>query len=101
MIPEPIANSSLNVWEIAVPAPLHRTFEYLPPTGVTPPEAGSRVLVPFAGRESIGFFLQSRASTLNDPQKLKRVTDVVDERSLLEPTLQKLLAWVTEYYLIP
>lgn len=101
MIPEPIANSSLNVWEIAVPAPLHKTFEYLPPTGVTPPEVGSRVLVPFAGRESVGFFLQSRASTLNDPQKLKHVTEVVDERSLLEPALQKLLAWVTEYYLIP
>ena len=55
MIPEPNANSSLIVWEIAVPAPLHTTFEYLPPENEQRPEAGSRVLVPFAGRESIGF----------------------------------------------
>ena len=101
MIPEPNANSSLIVWEIAVPAPLFKTFEYLPPEGISPPEAGSRLLVPFAGRESVGFFIQSRASTFSDPQKLKQVTEVLDTKSLLEPSLQKLLTWVSDYYLIP
>ncbi|REJ70411.1 MAG: primosomal protein N', partial [Proteobacteria bacterium] len=108
MIPEPNANSSLIVWEIAVPAPLYKTFEYLPPEGISPPETGSRLLVPFAGRESVGFFIQSRASTFIDPQKLKQVTEVLDTKSLLEPTksllepsLQKLLTWVSDYYLIP
>ena len=101
MIPEPNANSSLIVWEIAVPGPLHKTFEYLPPAESVPPEAGSRVQVPFAGRESLGVFIQARASTLSDPKKLRRVTDVLDNNSLLEPPLKKLLAWVTDYYLIP
>ena len=101
MIPEPNANSSLIVWEIAVPAPLHTTFEYLPPENEQRPEAGSRVLVPFAGRESIGFFIQARASTFHSPKKLKHVTEVIDRTSLLEPTLQKLLLWVSDYYLVP
>ena len=101
MIPEPNANSSLIVWEIAVPAPLHRTFEYLPPEGISPPERGSRLLVPFGGRESVGFFIQSRASKISDPHKLKQVTEVLDTESLIEPSLQKLLTWVSDYYLIP
>jgi len=69
MIPEPNANSSLIVWEIAVPAPLHTTFEYLPPDNIVSPEVGARVLVPFSGRESVGVFIQSREATLADPQK--------------------------------
>ncbi len=101
MIPEPNANSSLIVWEIAVPAPLHKTFEYLPPEDEQRPETGSRVLVPFAGRESIGFFIQARASTFHDPEKLKHVTEVIDKASLLEAPLQKLLIWVSDYYLVP
>ena len=101
MIPEPNANSSLIVWEIAVPAPLHTTFEYLPHDNIAPPEVGARVLVPFSGRESVGFFVQSREATLADPQKLKRVIDVVDHQSLIEPELLTLLRWVADYYLIP
>ena len=101
MIPEPNANSSLIVWEIAVPAPLHTTFEYLPHDNIAPPEVGARVLVPFSGRESVGFFVQSREATLADPQKLKRVIDVLDHQSLIEPALLTLLRWVADYYLIP
>ena len=101
MIPEPNANSSLIVWEIAVPAPLHTTFEYLPHDNIAPPEVGARVLVPFSGRESVGFFVQSREATLADPQKLKRVIDVVDHQSLIEPELLTLLRWVADYYLMP
>ena len=101
MIPEPNANSSVIVWEIAVPAPLHTTFEYLPPEDSTAPEVGARVLVPFAGRESLGFFVQSRASTLTDQKKLKQVANVIDGGSLLEPKLLALINWATDYYLIP
>ena len=101
MIPEPNANSSLIVWEIAVPAPLHTTFEYLPHDNIAPPEVGARVLVPFSGRESVGVFIQSREATLADPQKLKRVIDVLDHQSLIEPALLTLLRWVADYYLIP
>ena len=101
MIPEPNANSSLIVWEIAVPAPLHKTFEYLPPEGSASPTRGARVLVPFSGRESVGFFIQSRASTLADHKKLKPVTKVIDGHSLLEPDLMTLVNWAADYYLIP
>jgi primosomal protein N' (replication factor Y) len=49
----------------------------------------------------VGFFVQSREATLADPQKLKRVIDVVDHQSLIEPELLTLLRWVADYYLIP
>ena len=49
----------------------------------------------------MGFFVQSREATLADPQKLKRVIDVVDHQSLIEPALLTLLKWVADYYLIP
>jgi primosomal protein N' (replication factor Y) len=49
----------------------------------------------------VGVFIQSREATLADPQKLKRVIDVLDHQSLIEPALLTLLRWVADYYLIP
>ena len=64
MIPEPNANSSLIVWEIAVPAPLHTTFEYLPHDNIAPPEVGARVLVPFQAVSPWGFLFSHERQRL-------------------------------------
>ena len=101
MIPETNTNSSLIVWEIAVPVPLHKTFEYLPPSNATPPAAGARVQVPFAGRESVGIFIQTRPSAIEHAQKLKRVSSVLECHSLFDQHQLTLLNWVSDYYLIP
>ena len=69
MIPEPKTNSSPLVWVIAVPSPLHRVFEYLPPSdNKITPSAGARAKVPFAGRDVIGIFLEARESELRPQQ---------------------------------
>ena len=103
MIPEPKANSSPLVWVIAVPSPLHRAFEYLPPSAAQmTPQPGARVKVPFAGRGVIGIFLEERRSELPVATALKSVDTLLDiEVSLLGPDQLQLLRWLSEYYLIP
>ena len=103
MIPEPKANSSPLVWVIAVPSPLHRLFEYLPPDGEAfNPACGARVRISFSGRDVIGVFLESRLSRLPNPSTLKRVTSVIDvAASLLLHEQSALLQWLSDYYLIP
>ena len=103
MIPEPKANSSPLVWVIAVPSPLHRVFEYLPPpNGQIMPSQGARVRVPFAGRDVIGIFLEARHSELTTATTLKHVDTLLDSsESLLQPDQLQLLQWLCDYYLIP
>ena len=103
MIPEPKANSSPLVWVIAVPSPLHRVFEYLPPPdGQITPSQGARVRVPFAGRDVIGIFLEARHSELTTATTLKHVDTLLDSNeSLLQPDQLQLLQWLCDYYLIP
>ena len=103
MIPEPKANSSPLVWVIAVPSPLHRVFEYLPPSdSQITPQPGARVKVPFAGRDVIGIFLEERRSKLPAATALKCVETLLDDDlPLLGSDQLQLLRWLSEYYLIP
>ena len=103
MIPEPKANSSPLVWVIAVPSPLHRVFEYLPPSAAqNTPQPGARVKVPFAGRDVIGIFLEDRRSELPAATALKCVETLLDDDlPLLGSDQLQLLRWLSEYYLIP
>ena len=103
MIPEPQANSSPLVWVIAVPSPLHRVFEYLPPsdTQITP-QPGARVKVSFSGRDIIGIFLEQRRSELPAATALKHAKTLLDSKvPLLGSDQLKLLWWLSDYYLIP
>ena len=103
MIPEPKANSSPLVWVIAVPSPLHRVFEYLPPSAAQmTPQPGARVKVPFAGRDLVGIFLEARKSELPAATALKRVETLLDnDLPLLGSDQLQLLRWLSDYYLIP
>ena len=102
MIPEPKANSSPVVWVIAIPSPLHKVFEYLPPaSGRNNPEPGARVRLPFAGREVTGIFIQKRHSQLADVTKLKQVKILLDPSdTLLSRDQLTLLQWFSDYYLV-
>ena len=103
MIPEPKANSSPLVWVIAVPSPLHRVFEYLPPSDAKmKPQLGARVKVPFAGRDVIGIFLEERLSELPATTAIKYANSLLDkDLPLLGSDQLQLLRWLSEYYLIP
>ncbi|HID48839.1 MAG TPA: primosomal protein N', partial [Chromatiales bacterium] len=88
---------------IAVPAPLRRSFDYLPPPGVDSRRLlpGVRLRVPF-GRSEVTGVLLGLADTPQVPGiRLKRARRLLDETPLLPPDLLWLLVWASRYYQHP
>ncbi len=88
------------ILRIAVPAPLHTCFDYLPPAGIglsalTP---GVRVLVPFGRGERCGVLLEVVAESQLERSRLKPARMVLDTRPILNPDDIELLLWAAEYY---
>ena len=88
-----------SIWRCAVPSPLRRVFDYLPPPhwrGSV--SAGTRVKVPF-GRRTVTAIVESVAgeSSIKDA-KLKAVTAALDEQPLFTENLLALLTWAADYY---
>ncbi len=86
---------------IALPVPLPRLFDYLPPAGATPgPDwIGRRVRVPF-GRgdgEQVGIVVE----VVEPGGELKRALACLDEAPLLAGELLDSLRWVAGYYHAP
>lgn len=86
---------------VAVNANLWRAFDYLWPAGFGTPAVGQRVRVPFGrgNRTTLGFVVG-----VNRPRgthALKPVAEVLDSQTLLDDTLWKLGAWISQYYLTP
>src|SRR5688572_24065058 len=86
---------------IALPVPLPRLFDYLPPAGTRPGSdwIGRRVRVPF-GRgdgEQVGIVVEVVAAS----GELKRALDCPDEQPLLAGELFDSLRWVAGYYHAP
>ncbi|MBL4712511.1 MAG: primosomal protein N' [Gammaproteobacteria bacterium] len=89
--------------KIAVPCPLYKVFDYLLPTthAEKPVQAGMRVRVSFGRQTLIGIII-SEVSTSDIPvKKLKAVIAVLDEHSLFNTDILKLLYWAARYYAHP
>jgi hypothetical protein len=58
------------VWRLALPLPLPRLFDYLPPVGeaASAGDVGSRVRVPFGSRELVGVIAEVGAAGDDAPQ---------------------------------
>ncbi|MDH5182408.1 MAG: primosomal protein N' [Gammaproteobacteria bacterium] len=85
---------------LAIPTPLRRLFDYLPPEGMLDQELspGLRVKVPF-GRSTVIGILHSVVQQTDVPaSKLRRATEIIDAQPLLPPSILKLLLWAGEYY---
>ena len=91
------------VFEIAVPTPLYRTFDYLPPASNTTARlcAGMRVRVPFGRTHAIGVVLSQKNQSHIEKSRLKKISAVLDEQALLPDELMRLLGWVCRYYHCP
>jgi primosomal protein N' (replication factor Y) len=85
---------------VALPLPFQQPFTYRLPPGVSLPERGCRVQVPFGGRVAIGVVVGPGEAT-DETVKLKEVAAVLDESSLVEPGLLDLATWVSAHYLAP
>jgi len=85
------------VVRVALPVPLARLFDYLPPAGGVP--VGSRVLVPFGRKKMVGVVVTSGAEAAVAGARLKAVLAVLDEAPLLGTELMQTLAWAADYWL--
>ena len=90
------------VWRCAVPTPLRRLFDYLPPEGWSGDiEPGSRVRVPF-GHRSLVAIVVSQAKTSDLPStRLRHCAAVLDTKPLYGTSLKQLVQWTAEYYQHP
>jgi len=68
--------------QVAVPTPLHQLFDYRW-KGSLAPVAGMRVKIPFGRRSVIGIVVCGIASSSFPLNKLRAVTEVLDEAPLL------------------
>ncbi|MGD8712497.1 MAG: primosomal protein N', partial [Thiohalophilus sp.] len=88
---------------IAIPTPLRRQFDYLPPAGIDPGilQPGQRVEVPFGRRRVIGLLLGIDEQSELPRHKLKRAHAVLDQSPVLGADLLELLQWASRYYQHP
>lgn len=75
-----------------------RIFEYSCPDSL---KAGSRVKVPFGGREIEGFVIETSESPVYPVQKIKPVSYVYDEEPALVDECFSLMQFICERYKVP
>ncbi len=91
------------ILRIAIPSPLYRSFDYLPPADTDPDtlQPGIRVRVPFGRRSVIGVLLQTSTHPAVELQKLKRAQQVLDSDALLNADVLAMVQWASAYYQHP
>ena len=87
---------------VAIPSPLRRVFDYLPPIveqlSIKP---GMRVRVPFGKREVVGVVVESAQDSTLLPNRLKSIGTVLDREPLFSSALFRTLLWAAAYYQHP
>ena len=88
------------VLKVAVDCPLRTLLDYLPPAGQLGEEvpAGARVRVPMGRRNAIGVVVGHAGGSALLPQRLRRVSELLDAEPLLDAALLELLQWTSAYY---
>lgn len=88
------------VLRVALPIPLRKTFDYLPPQGqvLRGLQPGARLLVPFGCHSRVGYLSEIVDASELNPVRLKPITAVLDEESLLGTADAQLLNWAASYY---
>lgn len=92
--------------EIALPVPLRRHFDYLPPLDFPVNEldslqAGTLVQVPFGHQELIGVLLAVKSVSSYQPDKLRPALAVIEQQPAMENELLELCRWAADYYQTP
>ena len=88
---------------LAVPTPLHRSFDYLPPRACNPAtlQPGQRVRVPFGRRNVVGVLLETTGESGIAREKLKHATAIIDDEPILSAELMAMVQWASAYYHCP
>lgn len=93
----------MTILRLAIPSPLRRLFDYLPPSDVNNAllEPGIRVLVPFGKRDVIGILVEVTDTSDFAINKLKHAKELLDSEPPLPSHLFKLARWAASYYQHP
>lgn len=93
----------MTILRIALPTPLRRLFDYLPPTSGldATPCIGVRVRVSFGRRELTGILIEVAQTSDLPPAKLKPVLEILDQTPPLPLHLLELACWAADYYQHP
>ena len=83
----------MQIAEVAIPVPLHNTFDYLCAERF---EIGARVKVPFGRKKVTGVVLAQKDKS--HFEKLKQVEEVLDKEALLSNDILEFLMWSANYY---
>ncbi|MGB5179926.1 MAG: primosomal protein N' [Gammaproteobacteria bacterium] len=88
------------ILRIAVPSPLQRSFDYLPPIDADPAalQPGLRLRVPFGRRTVIGVLLAVSDETDIDAHKLKHALQILDQTVVISPDVLAMVQWASDYY---
>ena len=88
------------ILRIAIPSPLYRTFDYLPPpdcdTATLRP--GARARVPFGRRQTVGLLVEIGTDSERDPALLRPALAVLDREPILPADVLALIQWAQRYY---
>jgi primosomal protein N' (replication factor Y) (superfamily II helicase) len=89
--------------KVAVPSPLYRDFDYLPPAEVDPARLvpGTRLSLPFGRREVVGVLLETAGCTEVPAAKLKAARRLLDDTPLIPADMLALARWAADYYRHP
>ena len=82
-----------SIIEVAIPVPLHNTFDYLCDQKVN---IGARVKVPFGQKKVTAIVLSHKKKS--DFDKLRTVEEILDQKALLSKEILDFLFWSANYY---
>jgi len=88
-----------NILRVAVPSPLPRLFDYLPPPGFQGTlRPGMRLRVPFGRTRQVAVLVELVAESELPRIQLRPALEVLDGEPLLPAELLALLGWAARYY---
>ena len=89
--------------KLAVPSPLYREFDYLPPTGVDARALapGIRLKLPFGRREVVGVLLGTSDRPGVAAERLKPARRALDETPVIPADMLEIARWAADYYRHP
>ncbi|MGH8506113.1 MAG: primosomal protein N' [Stenotrophobium sp.] len=91
---------TLELVSIAVPAPVHRLFDYRVPA-LARLRPGMRVRVPFGRRKLVGLVAAAPRVEDRPAHDYKFIEAVLDETPVLPPDVWALCLWAADYYQYP
>ncbi len=91
---------SHHILKVALPLPLRRCFDYLPPKETTSDQLlpGIRVEVPFGNRQLIGILVGISNSSNLCINKLKLAHKIIDQKPVITEEIMTLARWCANYY---